>query len=430
MYLCLRLPQSLLTPEASPKQQDDVQAVLLRYSPQLAQAQADLWVLNISASIRLFGGLRRLYHQVQADLQTLVPQPCLALAPTARAACLLALSKRKQRRCVRRLQACLNPLPVHLLAPPADQLQWLHSLGCHTLGQLHQLPRDGLSQRGLRGLLLQLDQAYGTQSWTLEWVHAAPQFTRRLEMDTPSNNKPTVLRALNRLLILLEAWLNQYQLACGRLELVLHTERYKDYPIATRLELQMARSCWRSQDFLPVWQEQFQQLQLHAAVQSMVLQAQQLHPRQTHASSLFPDARHWQEQDQQLLERLQARLGAEQILTPAAQASYLPEQANQWLPLSSSQPSAPSNASSPALQRPCWMLDPAQPLHHDQQSPLLDNQRLRLVQGPERVQTGWWSGAGHQQRDYFIGLCPQGRLYWVYRDLSQEHAWYLHGVFG
>src|SRR5690606_40885177 len=92
MYLCLRLPQSLLTPEASPKQQNGIQAVLLRYSPQLAQVQADLWVLNISASIRLFGGLRRLYQQVRADLQAIIPEPCLALAPTARAACLLALS--------------------------------------------------------------------------------------------------------------------------------------------------------------------------------------------------------------------------------------------------------------------------------------------------------------------------------------------------
>ena len=427
MYLCLQLPQNLFTPEATPEQQDSIQAVLLRYSPQLARVQTDLWVLNISASIRLFGGLRRLYRQIRADLHAFISVPYLALAPTARAACLLALSKHKQRRCMRRLPVCLSPLPIQVLAPPADQLQWLHSLGCHTLGQLHQLPRDGLAQRGLRPLLLQLDQAYGTQSWTLDWVHSAPQFMHRLELDTPSNNKDTVLRALNRMLNKLESWLNQYQLACGRLELVLHTERYKDHPTATPVALQMARSCWRSQDFLPVWQEQFQPLQLHAAVQSLVLQAHQLHPRQTHASSLFPDAHHWQEQDQHLLERLQARLGAEQILTPSAQASHLPEQANQWLPLTNNQPAC---SSAPALQRPCWMLDPAQPLQHDHQSPSLDNQRLRLIQGPERVQTAWWSGSGHQQRDYFIALCPQGRLYWVYRDLSQEHAWYLHGVFG
>ncbi|XOT94135.1 DNA polymerase Y family protein, partial [Alcaligenes pakistanensis] len=61
MYLCLQLPQNLFTPEVNSEQQDDIQAILLRYSPQLAQVQADLWVLNISASIRLFGGLRRLY---------------------------------------------------------------------------------------------------------------------------------------------------------------------------------------------------------------------------------------------------------------------------------------------------------------------------------------------------------------------------------
>src|SRR5690606_28877390 len=128
----------------------------------------------------------------------------------------------------------------------------------------------------------------------------------------------------------LEGGLNQHQLACTGLELTLHTERYKDYPRSTHLELHMARSSWRSQDFLPVWQEQFQPLQLPAAVQSLMLRARQLHPRQTHASSLFPDAHHWQEQDQQLLERLQARLGTGQILTPAPQASHLPEQANQW----------------------------------------------------------------------------------------------------
>lgn len=427
MYLCLRLPQSLLTPEAGSEQQDRLQAVLLHYSPQLAHIQANLWVLNISASLRLFGGLRRLYQHVRADLQALIPDPCLALAPSARAACLLALSTRKQRRCIRRLHACLNPLPIQLLGAPADQLHWLHSLGCHTLGQLRQLPRDGLAQRGLRTLLLQLDQAYGLQSWTLEWVQSAPQFIYRLELDTPSNNKTLVLRALTRLLNQLEGGLNQHQLACTGLELTLHTERYKDYPRSTHLKLHMARSSWRSQDFLPVWQEQFQPLQLPAAVQSLMLRARQLHPRQTHACSLFPDAHHWQEQDQQLLERLQARLGTGQILTPAPQASHLPEQANQWQPASTV---AARPAAGPVRQRPCWLLEPARPLPHDQQSPLLDHQRLRLIQGPERIQTGWWNGGGHQQRDYFVALCPQGRLYWVYRDLSQEHAWYLHGVFG
>lgn len=428
LWLCLLLPGNNTSSESCPPHAQAVTPLLLRYSPQLAQPEPGVLLLNLSASLMLFGGLRRLYARIRQDLAFLLPCARLALAPTARGAWLLALAATAQRRCLRRLSARLDPLPVGLLAPGPGELRWLHSLGCQHLGQLRQLPRDGLAQRGLGALLLQLDQAYGDQELVLNWLQAPPAFQLSLELDFASRASGPLLHGVQSLLHALEQWLEQRQLACGQLLILLHGQPRSSPWHEASLNIQMARSCWRSDDFLPLLQERLQQIRLQAPIERLELHALQLHPRQTRPGSLFPDARHWQEQDQRLLERLQARLGADHILTPAPQASHLPEQANHWQAALASAPAHP--VPSPLLQRPSWLLEPAQALVHEQHALWLKGRRLRLVQGPERLQTGWWSPDGHHQRDYFVAQDEHGQRYWVYHDLRQEHAWFLHGVFG
>ncbi|MEE8287024.1 MAG: hypothetical protein V3R72_10050, partial [Gammaproteobacteria bacterium] len=54
--------------------------------------------------------------------------------------------------------------------------------------------------------------------------------------------------------------------------------------------------------------------------------------------------------------------------------------------------------------------------------------RLHLARGPERIESGWWDG--HDiARDYFQALHASGTCYWIYRELREQRAWYLHGVF-
>ncbi len=427
LWLCLLLPGSNTSPESCLPHAQTVTPLLLRYSPQLAQPQPGVLLLNLSASLMLFGGLRKLYARIQQDLAPLLAHTRLALAPTARGAWLLALAATAQRRCLRRLPTQLDKLPVGLLTPNPDELRWLHSLGCRYLGQLRQLPRDGLAQRGLGALLLRLDQAYGDRELILDWLQAPPAFQLSLELDFASRASGPLLHGVKRLLLALEKWLEQRQLACGQL-LILLQGQTRPAGHEASLNIQMARSCWRGDDFLPLLQERLQQIPLQTPIERLELHALQLHPRQACPSSLFPDARHWQEQDQRLLERLQARLGADCILAPAPQASHLPEQANHWQPALAPAQTGPTQ--SPGLQRPAWMLEPAQALLHEQHAVWLNGRRLRLMQGPERIQTGWWSPDGHRQRDYFVAQDEQGHRYWVYRDLTQEQAWFLHGVFG
>lgn len=47
--------------------------------------------------------------------------------------------------------------------------------------------------------------------------------------------------------------------------------------------------------------------------------------------------------------------------------------------------------------------------------------------GPERLETGWWSGPMHR-RDYYRVETEQGAWLWIYHDLKQNR-WWLHGHF-
>ena len=65
---------------------------------------------------------------------------------------------------------------------------------------------------------------------------------------------------------------------------------------------------------------------------------------------------------------------------------------------------------------------------------MLGGQPLRLLSGPERIESGWWDAA-LAERDYFIAQLPGGALVWVYRArlplaASPASGWFLHGRFG
>jgi protein ImuB len=84
--------------------------------------------------------------------------------------------------------------------------------------------------------------------------------------------------------------------------------------------------------------------------------------------------------------------------------------------------------SSLLLRRPLWMLTEAKPLEAQKGLPLYQGP-LKLLDGPERLETGWWDGAGIA-RDYFVAVNPAGMHLWVFRNRNRESAWYLHGMFG
>jgi protein ImuB len=74
------------------------------------------------------------------------------------------------------------------------------------------------------------------------------------------------------------------------------------------------------------------------------------------------------------------------------------------------------------VRRPLWLLRDPEPLPWPCEA-------LQRLEGPERIETGWWDGAD-VARDYYIACAPSGAEVWVYRERLPPHGWWLHGVFG
>src|SRR3546814_12501035 len=80
--------------------------------------------------------------------------------------------------------------------------------------------------------------------------------------------------------------------------------------------------------------------------------------------------------------------------------------------------------------RPFWPLPVAERLDIDNDRPMYKHNALRLILGPERLETGWWNATGHEQRDYFIAQDKLGARYWVYRQREAAGlGWFLQGRF-
>jgi hypothetical protein len=80
-----------------------------------------------------------------------------------------------------------------------------------------------------------------------------------------------------------------------------------------------------------------------------------------------------------------------------------------------------------AAPRPAWLLALPQSLSARDGVPFYRTP-LRLVAGPERIESGWWDSDG-AARDYYIAADAQCHWYWVFRERAGG-AWFLHGLFG
>lgn len=420
---------------------------LLAYTPEIAWPEPDILLLSIQASLALFGGPVSLCHKIRQSIKQSLPDPCirLAMAPSARAAWVLASVEHSGTRRVikpRTLTRKLAALPVQALPATAPFLDWLHSTGCYTLGQLEALPRSGLQQRTSPALLLELDQLYDRRALPVSWVQADHRFHIRHALNYPIENSQAIAQAALPLLEQTCAWLQQHQLACQTLLFELHYESGRHACPPTFLRLQRAHPGWLVHEFLPLLEQQLAIACLPQPVVSIGIGLSAAQARSTQSTSLFPNAIEQRQREDQVLDLIRARLGAHAVLCPAPVADYLPEHANRWLDQSATL--APGSAVKtsygpatnvrldlPEHSRPTWLYNPALPLPTRHGRPVYLGKPLQLVQGPERIETRWWAPAGHQQRDYFIALSENAVRYWVYRQHGAQNAqWFLHGMFG
>lgn len=413
---------------------NEIALALLQYTPEVAHAEENSLLLDISASLSAFGGRLALCRRIRDSIQALGFTPQLSMAPTAQGAWLLAYSQprrdlARQRRSLRlaSLRRRLDALPFMTLPAARPYQEWLSGIGCQTLADLRKLPRAGLQRRSHKHVLETLDRAYGDAPEMCEWVQAPPTFSVWLELPDRIEHAQAVLFAARRLILQMIGWLVAQQLAVTRFELALEHERGRQAMTPTSLVIALAEPAWHEEHLLRLLKERLGRLQLDAPVIALRLQASEVAPMQAPSAALFAEPGGAPGAYQRLLELLSARLGSENVLSPAAVADHRPELANAWH-AADHQRRRQRPAESNLLQRPFWLLQTALPLMLRENRPFYGSP-LRLLSGPERIECGWWDGAA-AVRDYFIAEGAEAACYWIYRERRGDDVqWFLHGLF-
>lgn len=434
----LMAPDAQLHERAPPREAEALHAVamaLLRYTPQVAEAEEGTLLIDIGASLRLFGGIVKLCKLVRDSMRALGFTAVLSCAPTARGAWLLARSGGGRSLTIASMTRRLARLPSGLLPPARPFLSWFEGMGCLSLDDLRRLPRPGLQRRCGRALLDMLDAAHGEVPEMHEWIEAPPTFSARLELFDRIEHADALLFGAQRLLQQMVGWLCARQFAVERVSLLLEHERGRVARPATAIELVLAEPAWRDDHLLRLLKERLGKTELAAPVIGLCLEALQVRPMLPPTDSLFPEPGGSKEDRERLFELLVARLGEDNVLKAAPQADYRPEQANAWVPVHDKLRAADARARLPphGLPRPAWLLPKPIALLMRDHRPFYMSP-LRMVSNAERIEAGWWSEG--QTRDYFIAEGTDNAHYWVYRERlggkegEAEPRWYLHGLFG
>ena len=390
-----------------------------RYSPRV-NFVADALRLEVGGSLRLFGGLESLLHQVRADLAAQDVAAQLGLAPTPLAALWLARAGAgalcADLAATRKALAAV-PVSALQLAPPLARR--VAGFGLRRVGDLLALPRASLGARLGKPLVLDLARALGELPDPQRDFVFPERFEQGLELPAAVGAAPVLLFAARRLVAALAGWLDVRNGALR--QLVLHI----DHGRGARTELPVAFSApvHQAARIERVLKESLDALRLPAPALALRLCATAVEPRPGASRVLFEGVAPGQEALADLLDRLAARLGAEAVVGLACHADHRPE--------FGSRPTAQTTASVSSTHdippRPLWLLDTPEALREVRGRPQHGGPLL-LAAGPERIEAGWWDGAD-ARRDYFVAIDRAGRWLWIFRDSRRRGGWFLHGLF-
>lgn len=451
----------------------------LQFTPQVARLE-DAWLLDVTATLRLWGGLPRLLQRLRAQW----PEPARPLALAVAFTPLGALARCRTHPCRSASDdaACaeqpellspapLRALPLRSLSAWHAQVPVLARLGVHTWAQLERLPRAGVVRRwGPEGLRA-LDQALGRSPQPLRSIQAPPVFSHTLELAQALESAAALMGPARQLLAALHGWLVQRHQGVRAVRWRWEHDARRDVPTHGEWALRLAQPVQQLDHLQHLTAEHLAQVHWPAPVVGLGLDTLDLAPWvPTTAEGLLsptpthPPLRHphsWTE----LLERLRARLGNDAVVQWQLQDTHLSEASQQPLPPTPSTTEAPARHRPPARPvleapdtsvvpeacatalgplAPTWLADPPQPLRLRGDRPVYQGP-LELLAGPHRIEWVQWPGAPEPLRgqappvtvrDHFLARSPGAGLVWVYRQRradaieGQTHdapTWFLQG---
>ena len=397
-----------------------------QFTPSVSLKGDEGLLLEVSSTLTLHEGLPMLFGKLRRGTHELGYRATGGIAPTPLAAWLFAKARHHGypvRACTDKaeIEARLADLPLALLDWHHDTLSKLSALGIVRTAEFLKLPAEGVIKRFGEEPWSDLQRALGRLPDPRPYFLPPETYRSRSEFGFEVNDAMALLFPLKRLLSELEGFLRAR--GAGVLEYQLQLEHYDHNP--TRIVIGVGRPERKADRLLSLAREHLGRAALPATVQAIALEANRLHAFVEISGSWLPDPKEQADSWYQLIDKLIARRGSNNVYRLQAVDDFRPEQA--WKPVSATAPWKSYKHKDIGMPRPLFLLPVPRKLHVDQGTPLCHG-KVEMVSGPERIECGWWDGRP-AARDYYVGRNAYGETMWLFRELRDPDCWHLHGYF-
>lgn len=296
---------------------------------------------------------------------------------------------------------------------PAKTIDKLQRVGTHTIEALQQIPRKSLAKRFDIHLVNYLGRLNGEFQQPLTFFQPKAIFQRYMELLYDVENTDKLIQPFKYLLDTLE----QYMKVREQITFSLHITLYQRDHLPQEIKTGSAQGDYQTSAWLPLIELKLENITLDAPIYAVQITTGETQQSTSGTADLFSKQNNLFT-SAQLLSLLSAKLGENALNQPVLNNTHKPEKAVSY-GTANGLPNTQCIAQTLPVYsrfRPSFILQYPQPL----------KEKTTLLQGPERIITGWWE---HQPvtRDYYIARSVQGRYYWLFKTPTQE--WFLHGVF-
>jgi protein ImuB len=418
--LCPGLSTKPRDPGAEQQAIDSLAAWAYRFSADVSIARSDAILLEIGSSLTLFGGLAALFRRLRYEIKAFGFDYSLAAAATASAAYVLAAQA--DGIAIAHAGPLVNALGAVPLATSGlddDAIAALRGMGFRNLRDLFRLPRAELARRIGPDALDHLDRMRGFAAETLERYRPADRFERKLEFAFGIESQDALAFALQRLVRELATFLVARDGGVERFTLVLGHER----GATTRIDVGLLAPQRDAASLFELARARFERIELVAPVHALTLLADDLPPLCPLHRDLFDERRGETLDWPSLIERLRARLGDVALRGLGCVEDHRPARAWQFtaveMGLTPKRPGTSRSSEAGLDRRPFWLLRRPMPI---------SDASVRILAGPERIESGWWD-EHDKRRDYYVIETHLGQRAWAFVPVAESTGWTLHGWF-
>ena len=365
-------------------------------------------LLKVTDMLSLYAGLDNYWQHVNQHMQSLNLTYSYSTGFSPISAILLSQSSAKLMTLDKETMVdTLHKLPISIAQLAPKDIERLQRIGVTSFKDLLTIPIQELARRFHIELVNYVGKLTGQFKHPIEFYHPPKQFECYQELLFEIETLQRLDKPLGKLLIKLESYLRLRNQVGYELELLLHHRDKKDTSVSFHsAEGDYLSSRWLSLSYLTL-----ESVKLDAPVQALTLRLVRYDDLESTSKDLFCGLQ-GQQTPLELIGFLQAKLGRDKVSKVTHQHDPRPENA---IVLCDPAKPVPFITSSNKL-RPSFILTTPEPLKDE----------VALLQGPERLMTGWWDG-NDIIRDYFIARSQQGRWLWIFRN--QNKQWFLHGLF-